>query len=92
MGLVESEWMTTLATINSDDINYESYVSIGRKIANELRQVNGCDLVIALTHMRWNNDIILAKKVPEIDIFLGGHDHDYVVKQVSFLKIDFFLI
>ena len=32
--------------------------------------------------MRWANDKILAENVPEIDLFLGGHDHDYVVKQV----------
>ena len=33
--------------------------------------------------MRWNNDTILAENVPEIDIFLGGHDHDYVVEKIS---------
>ena len=27
--------------------------------------------------MRWNNDTLLAENVPEIDLFLGGHDHDY---------------
>ena len=32
--------------------------------------------------MRWNNDSILAEHVPEIDIFLGGHDHDYVVEKI----------
>ncbi|RNA30440.1 trifunctional nucleotide phosphoesterase -like [Brachionus plicatilis] len=42
-----------------------------------------CDIVIALTHMRWVNDTILAENVPEIDLFLGGHDHDYVVKQIN---------
>lgn len=32
--------------------------------------------------MRWGNDTILAENLPEIDIFLGGHDHDYIVRQV----------
>ncbi len=32
-----------------------------------------CDFVIALTHMTWPNDIELAEKVPEIDLFLGGN-------------------
>lgn len=39
--------------------------------------------VIALTHMRWPNDIRLAENVNEIDLILGGHDHDFDVKQVS---------
>ena len=33
--------------------------------------------------MRWPNDIRLAENVPDIDLILGGHDHDYTVRQVS---------
>ena len=34
-------------------------------------------MVIALTHM-WNpNDHKLTDEVPELDLVLGGHDHDY---------------
>jgi 5'-nucleotidase len=39
--------------------------------------------VIALTHMRYPNDVKLAESVDEIDLILGGHDHLYEVKQVS---------
>ena len=42
----------------------------------------GADYIIALTHMRWPNDIRLAEQVEEIDLFLGGHDHDYGKKEV----------
>lgn len=38
--------------------------------------------MIALTHMRWPNDIRLAENVSEIDLILGGHDHDFTVKNV----------
>ena len=38
--------------------------------------------MIALTHMRWPNDIRLAKNVSEIDLILGGHDHEFTVKNV----------
>ena len=41
-----------------------------------------CSLFAAITHMRWRNDETLAKKVPEVDLFLGGHDHDYDIKLV----------
>jgi hypothetical protein len=39
-------------------------------------------MVIALTHMRWHNDRKLAMNCPEIDLILGGHDHEYHVEKV----------
>lgn len=42
-----------------------------------------CDLVVAVTHMRWHNDRRLAEEVPELDLILGGHDHDYQIEIVS---------
>lgn len=94
---MEEEWITTLSTINYDDIIYEPFVDTAKKLYNQLKneQVQSltrslnllaylhnnelisnfkqkCDIVIALTHMRWHNDIELAESVPEIDIILGG--------------------
>jgi len=39
----------------------------------------------------------LVNKAPEIDLFLGGHDHDYYAKNVScrnliFIVVKFFVI
>lgn len=47
--------------------------------------MQGCDLVIALTHCRWPNDMRLANECdPDlIDLILGGHDHDYGVRPVE---------
>ena len=42
--------------------------------------------MIALTHMRWPNDILLAEHVTEIDLILGGHDHDFTAKNVCSLQ------
>lgn len=39
--------------------------------------------MIALTHMRTPNDCRLAENVDEIDLILGGHDHDYEVKKIN---------
>ena len=47
----------------------------------------GADYVIALTHMRWPNDERLATEAEAIDLILGGHDHDYGVKQVKHLHL-----
>jgi len=37
--------------------------------------------------MRLPNDRILAEKVQEIDIILGGHDHQFISEFVGFLYL-----
>ncbi len=36
----------------------------------------GVDVIVALTHLNFEDDLILAAQVPEIDVILGGHDHE----------------
>ncbi|KAH9632644.1 hypothetical protein HF086_008471 [Spodoptera exigua] len=43
----------------------------------------GCEYVIALTHMRTPNDIKLAEGCNDIDLILGGHDHVYEVLHIN---------
>ena len=43
---------------------------------------SGCEFVVALTHMRTDNDVRLAEKVPEIDLILGGHNLVYEKRKV----------
>ncbi|PFH34786.1 5'-nucleotidase, C-terminal domain-containing protein [Besnoitia besnoiti] len=82
MGLIEEDWIDTLNAPDRDDIIYQDFVEAGREMAALFRR-RGCDLVIALTHMRWNNDERLAREVSDIDLILGGHDHGYLTKIVS---------
>ncbi|XP_076449119.1 mannosylglucosyl-3-phosphoglycerate phosphatase-like [Babylonia areolata] len=82
IGIVEEEWIATLSTVDTEDITFLDFVQQSQRLALQLRQ-QGADIVIALTHMRWPNDEKLAECVPEIDLILGGHDHDYDVKQVN---------
>ena len=82
LGMVEREWLDTIATINSDQVEYEDYVTSARRLARELKD-DGCEVVIALTHMRTPNDIRLAENVEEVDIILGGHDHVYGKQKVG---------
>ena len=42
--------------------------------------------------MRWPNDERLAAEVDEIDLFLGGHDHDYNKKLVIEIMYVAFLL
>lgn len=82
IGLVEREWLDTLATINPEEVDYTDFVDAGSMLASELKR-KGCEYVIALTHMRTPNDIRLAESVPEIDLILGGHDHVYEKRKVN---------
>ena len=77
MGLIEEEWLATLATLERGDVIYKDYVEVARELTAKLRAA-GADVVIALTHMRNPNDLRLAGEVPELDLILGGHDHDVV--------------
>lgn len=78
IGLIEEEWLSTLATLDPCDVIYEDFVTKGQELAKMLKsEPHNVDYVIALTHFRKPNDIRLADSVPEIDLILGGHDHDY---------------
>ncbi|CDJ50101.1 nucleotidase, putative [Eimeria brunetti] len=81
IGLVEREWLDTLACISADDVVYVDYVVAANRMCRFLR-AKECELIIALTHMRAPNDQRLAEMAPDIDIILGGHDHDYYGLQV----------
>jgi 5'-nucleotidase len=44
-------------------------------------------MIIALTHMRTPNDMILAQNCNKLDLILGGHDHVYEIVKVNNLNI-----
>lgn len=60
------------------DVTYLDFRKEGARLCKLLRS-EGCDFVIALTHMRMPNDRLLRESVPDIDLIAGGHDHHYEV-------------
>ncbi|KAG6833489.1 hypothetical protein H0H87_006061 [Tephrocybe sp. NHM501043] len=96
IGLVEKEWIATVATWPSNFI-YKDMTEAGLDLSRRLREQHKCDLIIALTHSRVPNDISLAKSLQAsspsaqesrpissshgVDILLGGHDHLYFVSK-----------
>lgn len=79
-GLAGPDWMNAIS-LPEVQLEYFDYVEKGREFAQTLRsEQHGCDLVIALTHMRAPDDRILASQVHEIDLILGGHDHSYLTE------------
>lgn len=76
------------ATINSNPkpyVVYEDYRLNGIKAYNTL--LASTDLVIGLTHLAMEEDIILAGEVPDVPLIMGGHEHHQMEKMVNKVKI-----
>lgn len=96
MGLAGGDWSQCLEG-GVSMVQWEDYVLCGTRLAKQLRK-EGCDFVIALTHMRQPDDDRLAREVDGIDLILGGHDHvlrtarvggKWVVKSGTDFKVRF---
>ena len=105
IGLAEREWWVLsiteheylahccrLETINAlpPNLIYKSASATAEELVPGLRD-QGCEIVIALTHMREPNDLKLAQQTSDglLELILGGHDHYYnheVVKSTHILR------
>jgi len=81
IGLIEQEWLATLAVVDVASLEFEEPDAAAARLAPRLRGEEGCHLIVALTHMREPNDRLLAARAARhVDLILGGHDHDYMVR------------
>lgn len=65
-------------TISADrriGIRIDDPIAVGEKLVAELKR-RGAEVVIAITHLDYADDRRLAKRCPDIDVILGGHEHD----------------
>ncbi|OQR89128.1 calcineurin-like phosphoesterase, partial [Achlya hypogyna] len=60
-----------------DRVVFEELVATAERCVASL-EAQGADVVLALTHVSLANDKLLARRVPRIDVIVGGHDHDPV--------------
>eukprot|EP01091_Cochliopodium_minus_P015601 TRINITY_DN55_c0_g1_i2.p1 TRINITY_DN55_c0_g1~~TRINITY_DN55_c0_g1_i2.p1 ORF type:complete len:575 (-),score=202.16 TRINITY_DN55_c0_g1_i2:13-1737(-) len=75
IGIVEEDWIGTLS-FDTRGIKYLDMVEKAKSLCDQLLNEELVDFVVALTHSRHPNDLLLAKSVPQISLILGGHDHD----------------
>ena len=73
LGLLTPETVEISAA--GESVAFLPQAEIAALLAAELRAA-GADLVIALTHNRTSEDMDLLRRVRDIDIVLGGHDHE----------------
>lgn len=72
-GLVTPETKTLART--DDDTLFADPIPVAKAMVVELRK-GGAEMIVALTHLLWEQDRELSAAVPAIDVILGGHDHD----------------
>ena len=63
---------------------YLDPISVGNQMAKDLKDREGCDFVICLSHLGYKyrnskvSDVQLAKQSANIDVILGGHTHTFM--------------
>ncbi|WP_211167675.1 bifunctional metallophosphatase/5'-nucleotidase [Pseudanabaena yagii] len=60
-----------------DGVKFTDPIAAAQTSISALKQ-QGINKIIALTHIGFENDVTLARKVPDIDIIIGGHSHTSV--------------
>jgi 5'-nucleotidase / UDP-sugar diphosphatase len=66
----------TIDSTRKPYVTYKDFLATAKADARILRpQV---DVLIGLTHLAIADDIELAKEVPELDIIMGGHEHENI--------------
>ena len=58
----------------NNKVEFKPIIDSAQKAINSLT-LEGVDVIIALTHLDLEQDIILAEHFPQIKVIAGGHDH-----------------
>jgi 2',3'-cyclic-nucleotide 2'-phosphodiesterase (5'-nucleotidase family) len=76
VGLTTPEAPLTTTPGNTKGLTFEAPdVALRRVLAEQGKEA---DVVVALTHIGFENDVVLAQAVPEVDVIIGGHSHTRV--------------
>jgi 5'-nucleotidase len=70
-------------------INSTLLISFVQQFLQSLSKIK-YDILIALTHLSLDTDINLAENIPEIDLILGGHEHEdyYLLRGSEYIPIN----
>jgi len=79
IGLTSGELYFLSLPSNLENLILEDPVETALHLTDSLT-AEGYDFIVAVTHMGIENDIELAKKVPALDLIIGGHSHTYMRK------------
>jgi 2',3'-cyclic-nucleotide 2'-phosphodiesterase (5'-nucleotidase family) len=57
-------------------------IAVGKAIVSILRRT-GVQVIIALTHLSMSDDQRLLREIPDVDLVIGGHDHEPMTARVG---------
>ncbi len=85
-GIIEVEGPMGVARIGLIGVTYDGIQPDFVRFSEPLQAVearvaalrDSVDALLALTHLQTSQDIALAERLPELDLILGGHDHENV--------------
>jgi 2',3'-cyclic-nucleotide 2'-phosphodiesterase (5'-nucleotidase family) len=69
------------STGDTGDVQFLDQHEVARQMVAELKQ-QGADVIVAISHSGVDEDRELARKVPGIDVIVGGHSHTSLYKPV----------
>lgn len=58
-------------------LEFRDPIETARSLARELKESNGVDLVVAITHQDTDEDLTLLAQVSDIDVIIGGHTEGF---------------
>lgn len=78
---------------NCKGIVYNDPIEVAQQTADCLRQEEGCEVVVCLSHLGIRNasgvcDENLAARTRNIDVILGGHSHTFMEKPMAYKNAD----
>jgi 5'-nucleotidase len=65
-------------TLDSNKAPWVAYTDPRQAVADQIAALGQAEVVIALTHLAFADDVALAAGLPAIDLVLGGHEHENV--------------
>ncbi len=77
IGLTTPETNVTTMPSNVANITFEDPIEVAQTLCDRIMGERD-HLIIALTHMGFDEDIKLAQAVPDLDVIVGGHSHTYL--------------
>ena len=70
-----------VSAVNCEGVKYHHPVEVAQAVVDKLRNEEGCDFVVCLSHLgygdRDDQDLAVIRQTRGIDVVLGGHSHSY---------------
>lgn len=69
-------------------LEYQDPVPIVSRYAKYLKEEKGCDLVVCLSHLGYDEDCEVAGMTEGVDVFVGGHSHTWLDEKTVLKNTD----